>query len=93
VVLVRSGYLSSGLGGFDDGGRDDIAVRAGDAVLGEFAGDDDFELVFQAEGDEGYFFGGDGGGDVRFVVGGEQAVEFVVEAMVAVAVAPVEPAE
>jgi hypothetical protein len=93
VIIVRTADFAGGFGGLDDRGRDDIAVRTGDAVFGEFAGNDGFELVFQAEGDERDFFGWYGRSYVCVVVGREETVEFIVETTAAVAIAPFEPAE
>lgn len=62
--------FSGGLGGRDDGGSDDGAVCGGDAVCFQFTWDHELDLVFEAERDASYFFGGDGTGDVGFGVGG-----------------------
>lgn len=78
VVLIGAGDLAGGLGSLDDGGGDDIAVGSGDAIFGQFAGNDLFELVFQAEGSECDLLGGNGRGDFSFAVSREQPRQFVV---------------
>ena len=84
--MVGVAQLASGLCGRDNGVGDDIAVRGRDTLLGEFAGDDNFELVLEAQGDEGYLAGWDGGGDGFVAVGGEEGLELVAEVAAVVGV-------
>lgn len=57
-------------GGEDDLFRDDGAVGFCDLPFLQLAGDDLFDLVFEAEGDAGDVFGGHGGFDAVIGVGG-----------------------
>lgn len=80
IVFVHAGNLASGLGCLENGSGEDIAVRLRDALFREFAWDDLFNLVLQAQGDEGDLSRGDGAGDAVFaVVGGEERLDLIVK--------------